>query len=296
MTIRDALTVGIRRLRGISTTPDVDSEMLISLTLGRDTGAHDVFVLTHPEHVLTSVQEERFFAALTQREKGLPIAYITHTKEFYGRDFFVDPRVLVPRPETELIIDAIKTYALTRDEGGEQKPLHVLDIGTGSGCIGITLALELPGTSVTATDISADALDVAQKNAATLGATITFARGDLFGALSNNAHHSFECIVSNPPYVDLRTVDSTAAVSNALQYEPLQALTPGADTPSHATIEQIIQNAVPFLKPHGLLCIEIGYDQGDITRTIASEYFPDATIAIQKDLAGFDRLLTVQLL
>lgn len=289
MTIGEAIRYGVRELDGASTTPELDAEMLLTFALGRGAHSHDVFVLTHPEVALTSGQEAAFTRFMSDRRTGKPIAYIVGVKEFYGREFMVDARVLVPRPATELLIDAVKKYCV---EHGIVTP-RIVDIGTGSGCIAVTLALELPGARVTATDISEDALVVARQNATTLNAqNIAFARGDVFEAL--DIHEPFDIIVSNPPYVDMQDVDLSAAESQALQHEPRNALTPPEPSSAFSVIEKIITQSSASLAQPGLLCIEIGHDQGNAARTCAQQTFPNATVRIEKDLEGFDRVVVVE--
>lgn len=293
MTIGEALHYGFAQLRETSTTPELDTEILLAYSLGRGAHSNDVFVLTHREHVLDVTQKNTFTNFIRSRRAGVPIAYMTHVKEFYGREFFIDERVLVPRPETELMIDAVKKHAL---EHGIVHP-RILDIGTGSGCIAITLTLELPDIHVTATDISADALQVASENAKKLDAPrIRFARGDLFNALNAQSGPStpqqFDYIVSNPPYIDMSSVDTASPHSNALPHEPQNALTP-ADKPAIDTIARILRDGPQWLALHGALFIEIGHDQGAEARQLATLAFPMARVTIEKDLAGFDRVLSV---
>jgi release factor glutamine methyltransferase len=289
MTVRDLLRSAVPALQESSMSAELDAELLLGFCIERD----HVFVLTHPEYTVSAEQYESFANAVEQRRIGIPVAYITHRKEFYGRDFYVDRRVLVPRPETELLVEAIKKH---RNEQGMQQP-HILDIGTGSGCIAVTLACELADAEVTATDISADAIEIAQKNAQSYaeqtGTPITFYTGNLFAALPDSLHHSFDVIVSNPPYLPFDAIHSTAHSSIALQHEPQQALTPGADVEAHDTIKRILENVGEWLKPHGALFIEIGHDQGTTVQAIAQRYFPEANITIQKDLGGFDRVLYI---
>lgn len=291
--LREAVRYGVKELGGTSTTPQLDAEILLAHVLGR-AGSSDAFLLTHRDDVLSAEQEKKFAACIARRWSGVPVAYITGRKEFYGRDFFVDERVLVPRPETELLVDAVKKYFVqqSKKSSGVDSP-HILDIGTGSGCIAATLALELQHANVVATDISSDALVVARQNAETLGAQIEFYESDVFANLPATLHHSFDCIVSNPPYVDMQTVDMHSPLSSALAHEPQHALTPGNDAPNTQIIESILHDAAIWLKPHAALCIEIGHDQGEITTQLAHQYFPAADISIQKDLAGFDRMLSI---
>jgi release factor glutamine methyltransferase len=285
MTIREALRTARADLGSVSTTPELDADILMAFCIGRA----DVFVLTHPEYELTMEEAARFTNAIARRATGVPVAYITQKKEFYSRDFFVDDRVLVPRPETEMLVDAVKKYALS----AELTAPDILDIGTGSGCIAISLAAELPEAIITATDISMDALGVAQKNAELLKTEVAFYAGDLFAALPQDMKGMFDCIVSNPPYVNMDNIDTKSPGSSALPHEPQNALTPPNGQPSEKIIARILQDAGTWLSPHGALFIEIGHDQGTLATKLAQTHFPTAVISIEKDLAGFDRMLSV---
>lgn len=176
-----------------------------------------VTLLTHPETDLPATTLVRLDKALQQRLDGVPIAYITNKKEFYGRDFIVSPDVLIPRPETESMIEIIKSLNITMP--------RILDVGTGSGCIAITLALELPLRKILATDISADALRIARLNAKTLGAQVVFKQADMLKSLADK---HFDIICANLPYVpdDLVT-------SKEIANEPSGALFSGTDGLDH---------------------------------------------------------------
>lgn len=176
-----------------------------------------VTLLSHPETDLPATTLVRLDKALKQRLDGIPIAYITHKKEFYGREFIVNEHVLIPRPETESIIELVKQLAL-------EAP-HIADIGTGSGCIAITLALEIPDSKVMAADISEEALKIAKQNAKDLSAQVTFKQSDLFAQL---AHRSFDVVCANLPYVPDKLV-----TSNEITKEPSDALFSGEDGLDH---------------------------------------------------------------
>lgn len=283
MTIGEAIRAGEDRLREWSLSPRLDAEMLLAHVLGCDR----TFFITHDRDVLGADVGRRFEKLLAERLRGMPVAYLVQQKEFCGRDFFVDDRVLIPRPETEMLIDAAKRFVSEK----KLRSPRVLDIGTGSGCIAVTLAKEIPGANVTATDRSADAIAVAEKNALTHDAAVRFYNGNLFDALSS-PHELFDVIVSNPPYVAAEEVDSVNVETRSLHFEPRAALVADAHD-SFACIRQIIENAPAFLAEHGALLIEIGYDHGEQARASAARSFPQKIISITKDLAGFDRLLTV---
>ena len=220
---------------------------------------------------------------LTRRQQGEPMAYILGSKEFYGREFVVDPRVLIPRPETEQIIDISKDYV---------KEFHliapqVLDIGTGSGCIAITIALECPGSIVEAWDISADALGVARHNARTLGASLMFSQLDALSEATWQYVPSppFHLIVSNPPYIARHQAHLVEA--NVVQFEPSLALFSQHGLEFYETMAV---RSGAFLKPGGQLVCEIGFDQGEaVANLFRMNSWSD--VEVFKDLSGHDRIV-----
>ena len=211
------------------------------------------------------------FAQLVQRcQRGEPLAYLVGQKEFYGRMFEVTPAVLIPRPETELLVEVALSAGLT-------DRADVLDLGTGSGCVAITLALERPSWKVTATDVSHDALEVARSNAAKLGAEgLTFRKGPWFAAVPDQR---FDLIVSNPPYV--AAGDSHLL---ALRFEPQMALVAGGN--GLACLQQIIGSAARHLRAAGILALEHSYEQGEAVRAL----FDSAAWCEVRTLADFAEL------
>lgn len=197
---------------------------------------------------------ERYEAWIERRVAGEPVAYILGCREFYGREFEVSPAVLIPRPETELLVES----ALDCLEPA--RPSRVLDLGTGSGCVALTIAAEAPQARVLATDASSESLLIARRNAQALGLTqVEFRLSDWFAALADE--RGFDLIVSNPPYVangdsHLRTGD--------LRSEPMGALTPGPT--GLEAIDRIIADAPHHLRTGGWLLLEHGYDQGEALR------------------------------
>lgn len=223
------------------------------------------WILTHPEH---EINDLAFEGLLQRRESGEPLAYILGYREFFGRRFRVDPNVLIPRHETEILVEeALKL---------ENRPLRVLDIGTGSGCIAITLKLERPQWDVWASDISAAALQVARENAEILGADITFRQSNLFDHLTDM---TFDLIVSNPPYIG---VDELLP-SEVRDHEPSSALF--ADHAGLAVYESLAEQIAPHLAKGGTLILEIGQTQGEAV----SNLFPGSKIVL--DLDGNDRVI-----
>lgn len=229
-------------------------------------------LIAHPERLLEAAIVERFRQAASQRQNGMPLAYLVGVQEFYGRPFRVTPDVLIPRPETEHLIE----HALERI--APQAPARILDLGTGSGCLAISLALERPRAQVHAIDLSAPALSVARANAQALGAQVTFTQSHWF----EHVQGRFHLIVANPPYIE-----ATDPHLPALRFEPLAALTDNADGLS--ALRHIIQTAPQYLAPGGWLLTEHGHDQANAVQTL---YTQAGFHAIQShhDLAGLARL------
>jgi release factor glutamine methyltransferase len=262
-----------------SATARRDAELLLMHTL-RLTKAD---LLTCPERELTERQSNHYQAAIARRALHEPIQHITGTQEFYGRSFIVNRLVLIPRPETEHLVEAALAI---RPAPSRIRPLRILDIGTGSGILAITLALELPHATVTATDISAAALAVAQQNAQALGVVdrIRFAVSDLFAALDGQC---FDCIVSNPPYVST----SEALEPQVRDYEPATALFAGED--GLTIYRRLIPQAFSHLEPGGTLLLEIGHGQREaLHRLLAQSRFEN--IRFIDDLQGIPRVAIAQ--
>jgi release factor glutamine methyltransferase len=232
-------------------------------------------LLMSPERILEIPAQQVFDALLARRTSGEPLAYLTGEAEFRGRVFQVSPAVLIPRPETEVLIE----LALEKLHGLPAP--GVVDLGTGSGIVAISLALECPAAKLVAVDLSNDAIAVARNNAGRLRAPVEFRQGDWFAPLAGEC---FDVIVSNPPYV--ANGDPHLAL-NGLPFEPQMALTDGAD--GLACIRRIVADAAAHLNPGGWLLFEHGYDQGEASRNLltaagfkAASTFPD--------LAGIDRV------
>ncbi len=316
-----ALHQAASQLEGLSTTPQLDAELLLCFVLEIER----VGLVTDPDRVLENDESARYASCVARRATGEPVAYILGEHEFYGRSFVVSSSVLTPRPETEQIVDIVKEYVAARREesdgnavgdrgdgvgiGGDgsndtrrSDGVRILDIGTGSGCIAVTLAAEIPGSTVLATDVSLGALGVARENAERHGADVEFLAGSLFEPIIAR-NEVFDVIVSNPPYVDLSSVDMSAPESVSLAFEPQGALEPltvdGGSTltgPENAfsLVEQLLVDAVRFLAEQFLFVIEIGADQGALALERAQSAFPDALCEIVQDLSGRDRFIVVR--
>lgn len=248
--------------------PVAEARALLAHALGTSREA----LVAAPDRSVAPAAVTRFDALAARRRDDEPLAYLVGYKEFYGRLFWVTPDVLVPRPETELLVDA----ALRELRGRRRR--RVLDLGTGSGCIAITLALEAPDAGVTAVDASEAALAVAGANAQRLDARVDLVASDWFAAL----RASFDLIVANPPYV--AAADAHLA---ALRHEPATALVSGTD--GLDALREIAGAAPAFLAKGGSLLVEHGYDQGSAVRGLFAEAGFEQ-IATHRDLAGHERV------
>jgi release factor glutamine methyltransferase len=252
----------------------LSAELLVAHALGLDR-LHLFLQLDRP---VSEVEIARARELLVRRAKGEPVAYITGRREFYGRAFEVDRAVLIPRPETELIVD------LSRARG--KTGVRVADIGTGCGCLAITLALEISEARVHAVDISAAALDCARRNAVRLGANVEFVEGDGPRALA--AFAPFDLIVSNPPYI-VPEQRATLAV-DVREFEPALALFTPAGDPEF-WLRRLLDEALPMLDAGGAMLVELGLGQSDVARELSAKRGVAATFA--RDYAGTERVLVV---
>lgn len=225
-----------------------------SLLLAEASGQSRAWLIAHDTDPLLDEVADRFEAWVARRAAGEPVAYILGWREFYGRRFAVGPAVLIPRPETELLVEeglaAIKDVPQPR----------ILDLGTGSGCIAISLALARPDAQVWAVDFSIDALEIARANAAALGAQIEFVHSDWATDLSAR---DFDLIVSNPPYI---APDDAHLAQGDLRFEPRTAL--AAADAGLADLRQIVDVAGGLLKSGGMLLCEHGWDQAGMVREV----------------------------
>jgi len=236
----------------------------------------EAWLIAHGNEDLTVPQTAAYGALIGRRAAGEPVAYLTGSREFYGREFMVTPAVLIPRPETELLIE-LALQRLPADGGG-----RVLDLGAGSGCIGITIAAERPHAQVTLVDASADALDVARANAHRIAAVnTTLLRSDWYAALGDAR---YDLIVANPPYVAAGDAHLT---QGDLRFEPPSALVAGAD--GLADLRRIVAKAPEHLLPGGWLMCEHGHDQAEACAALLRDAgFVDVFAA--RDLAGIRRV------
>jgi release factor glutamine methyltransferase len=249
-------------------------------------GVNRAYLAANPMRVLTETEDARVDTLVARRSLGHPVAYLLGAREFYSREFAVSPDVLIPRPETETLVEAaldvMRKRGQTSPLGTEVCPLSLLDLGTGCGAIAITLACERSELEVTATDSSAEALEVARANAASHAARIEFALGDWYTPV---AGRRFDLIVSNPPYVAARDPHLS---EGDLRFEPRQALTDGSGD-GLDSLRAIVAGAAAHLNPGGWLLVEHGYDQAaEVAALLAQAGFAQPQSI--PDLAGIPRV------
>jgi len=262
-----------------SETPSLDAQVL----LAHITGNSRARLLAHQEEKLTPEQQKTLEAAISSLQAGVPLPYIIGYWEFYGLNFTINAHTLIPRPETELLIEEALKWLQAHPEQRQ-----AVDVGTGSGCIAIALAKTIPNLQVIATDISSEALEVAHTNAQkhAVSDRITFIQTDLLSLPT--FHYQYPMICANLPYIPTRTLESLDVFGR----EPTLALDGGPDGLS--LIRRLLPQAVQHLASGGLLLIEIENTQGKAVLNLAEEFFPETRIDLLPDLAGQDRLIRIE--
>jgi release factor glutamine methyltransferase len=258
-------------------SPQLDAEVLLAHSLGI-TRSELYARLDQPSQ---KAAEKNFRSFVARRLLHEPVAYITGHKEFYGLELQVDRRVLIPRPETETLVEVALTIAR------QHRVTELAEVGVGSGAVAIALAVNLPWAEIYATDSSALALEVAEENCRRhdVWDRVHLALGDLLDPLPQPV-----ClVVANLPYVAEEELDGLA--SDIIAYEPLSALHGGPHGLDH--IRRLLEQAGPWLKPPGMICLEIGATQALVVNALAREHFPAATVAVVRDLAGLDRVVII---
>lgn len=305
MDLRAALKQGMARLRAAQVpSHTLAAELLLIFALGRDR----TWLYTHPETPLDSTATEKFFELIARRAAGEPTQYLTGKQEFWGLEFEVNPSVLIPRPETEHVVEVAlerlgaRGIKINMKTGAPSPPLRVADVGTGSGCLAIALAHELPHAHIFATDISATAIEVARRNAERnhVSERVDFVETDLLAGLVDGLQPSaerhadesgfFDLIVSNPPYVGL--ADAPTLPREVREHEPHAALF-GGET-GVEIYGRLIEQARCALKERGILTIELGYNTADHALKIVREQTGWANVSVTKDLAGIPRVLAAE--
>ena len=250
--------------------PEVDAALLLSHVTGQPPLSLRLDMTTVlPDDVLT-----RFGVLVSRRLTRQPLQYLLHTQPFLGRDFYVDERVLIPRPETELLAE--RAIAALREH---PHPI-ALDLCCGSGALAVSMALEVPGAQVHAADLSPDALAVTAKNAELLGASVTLHQEDLFAAVPETA---FDVIVSNPPYIPSA---DCLTLQEEVRREPLMALDGGADGLNF--YRRIASDAPKFLRPGGVLLLEVGFDQAEAVMALLADF---ADVQAHEDYQHIPRMI-----
>lgn len=276
MQLKDALSAAIARLTANNVpSPRMNAELLLMFTLSADRA----YLFAHPEQELTSEEGSRYETALSERSRGVPAQYITGHQEFWGMDLIVSPAVLIPRPETEHVIETVLEIR------GADPSIRIVDVGTGSGSITLALAKELPGAEIHATEISSQALEVARANAARLqlSGRIHFHQTDLVSGLSGQ----FDIVVSNPPYVGESEEDTVQL--EVRKFEPRNAVFAGKT--GTEVIARLIPQAKQILRPGGWLVMEVSGTIADAVRNLLEGW---QDVRIKPDLQSIPRVAMAQ--
>ena len=317
--IRTALKEGMSRLRAANTpSHTLTTELLLMYALGRDRA----WMYAHVEEPLDAAKSEKFFALIARRAAGEPTQYLIGKQEFWGLEFEVTPAVLIPRPETEHVMEVAlarlgeRGLKIDMDTGAPREKLCVADVGTGSGCLAVALAWELPHADVYATDISAAALEVAQRNATrhAVADRVHFTQCDLLDTLQKaksqvagargaapadgaaalpacvSTESLFDVIVSNPPYISLE--EAPQLQREVRDHEPHQALFGGRT--GVEIYARLIEQARELLRDRGILVLELGHDSAEYVRGIFDEQSGWTKVSIAMDLAGIPRVLAAE--
>lgn len=276
-TIQELLAEARWQLSSVTDTPELDSQVLLGFVLARPR----TWLFAHPEEQPSPEQTDRFARLLASMAAGTPLPYLTGQREFYGLDFYVSPAVLIPRPETELCV------ALAVDWCQQHPGVRLAaDVGTGSGCIGVSLAAQCPGLYVLASDISFPALQVARRNITrhALQHRVLPLQADLIAAVSS----PFDLICANLPYIPRPTLVTLPV----FHQEPQLALDGGPD--GLDVIRRLLATAPSLLSTPGCLLLEIEASQGKAAQAQARAAFPTARVRLEKDLAGLDRVVVIE--
>ena len=255
--------------------PRLEAEVLLAHVLGRDR----VYIYANYDAPTRQNERDVFRHYIKRRVNGEPLAYITGHREFMSLDFTVNPAVLIPRPDTEILVESVINTARSQDG------IRIIDVGTGSGAIAVSLAYYLPRAEILATDISKDALEIAEFNAKKHGVTVNFHQGDLLEPFNHDeSFEPFDYIVANLPYITQS--EFTQLDKEVRDFEPGQALLAPGD--GLDIYRRLLQQAPEYLKPQGCLVFEIGAGQGDAARKMFADIYQ---LELVPDLAGRDRVI-----
>ena len=277
LTVRESLAKLKSQCAIWSDTPALDAQVLLCYICNKDRA----WVLAHPERKLTADQQSALNVVISRVETGEPLPYILGHWSFYGLNFKINTETLIPRPETELMVENALQWLNAHPEHRS-----AIDIGTGSGCIAISLAVHIPDLQVTGSDISLAALEVATINAEKhdVAARLKFVHADL---LPENLS-SYNLICANLPYIPTKTLKGLDVFGR----EPTLALDGGPD--GLRLIRRLLPQAARILAPEGLVLLEIEATQGEVALSLAGEFFPRSQIKLLPDLAGHDRLIRIE--
>jgi len=262
-------------------SPRLNAELLLMFVLSRERA----YLYAHPERELTPDEQSNFDEVIRERARGCPTQYITGHQEFWGLDLLVSPAVLIPRPETEHVVETVLELVKEYPFDGPGR-LKLLDVGTGSGCIALALASELPHAEIHACDISEEALEIARVNAArlALGGKVLFRKSDL---LSVYAGERFDFVISNPPYVG--ECDADKVQKQVREFEPRIAVFSGHE--GMEIYRRLVPEAHEHLRPGGWLVAEIGYSEEDNVRNLLAGW---AEVQVTPDLQGIPRVIAAR--
>ena len=280
MLLKQALALAVQQLESSDVgSPRLNAETLLMFVLG----VNRAYLYAHPERELTGEEQARYDEVIAQRAKAFPSQYITGHQEFWGLDFLVSPAVLIPRPETEHLVETVLELAR------EARQPRIVDVGTGSGCIALALAHELKGADMFGVDLSADALEIARANAARLQLDdrVRFLQSNVLEALA--ARRDFDFVVSNPPYVGFNEADKVQR--SVFEYEPKMAVFAGDS--GLDVIRPLIAEAHSTLKPGGWLAMEIGYSMRDAVLALLGPTLWEMP-AVVPDLQGIPRVIAAR--
>ena len=280
MQLKQALAAAVDRLESADVgSSRLNAEVLLMFVLG----VNRAYLYAHPERELTPEEESRYDDVLAQRATGMPSQYITGHQEFWGLDFLVSPAVLIPRPETEHLVETVVELARQ-----VQQP-KLVDVGTGSGCIALALAHEIASAEVFAVDASTDALEIAKANAAglQLDRRIHFIQSDVLAALAGSS--DFDFVVSNPPYVGFGEADKVQ--KSVRDFEPRMAVFAGEQ--GLDIIRPLIEQSLEVLKPGGWLALEMGYSMCDAVLSLLDPATWEETRVVP-DLQGIPRVVAAR--
>lgn len=280
MQLKQALASAVERLESADVgSPRLNGETLLMFVLG----VNRAYLYAHPERELTQEEQTRYDEIIALRSNGVPSQYITGHQDFWGLDFVVSPAVLIPRPETEHLVEAVLELARDLDAP------RIVDVGTGSGCVALALAHELKSAEIYGVDLSAEALEVARANAARLqlDGRVRFLRSDVLEALADR--HDFDLVVSNPPYVGLNEADKVQR--SVFEFEPRMAVFAGEN--GLDMTRPLIEQAHAVLKRGGYLALEIGYSMRDAVLGLLSPTLWEEPTVVP-DLQGIPRVIAAR--